>query len=80
MAFYSIEIRDNAFYPCIKADSREQAEKIAEEWFYERYPVMNTQEIHPSCDKCYHSVHEDSIDSVSICNCCKNFDCFELDD
>lgn len=80
MAFYSVEIWDKAFYPCVEADSPEQAERIAEEWFAERCPTTHTQQIQVSCEKCYHFHNEDLTDSVSACNCCKNFDFFELND
>lgn len=77
MAFYSIEVWDKAFYPCIEADSPEQAERIAEEWFAERYPATNVQQIQPSCDGCYHSRHEEPTDSVSACNCCEDYSFYE---
>lgn len=73
MVFYSVEIWDKAFYPCVEADSPEQAEEIAVEWFAERWPATMVQQIQPSCDKCYHSRHEESMDSVSACNCCEDF-------
>ena len=80
MGFYSVEIWDKTFYPCIEADSPEQAEMIAEEWFYERHPATNVRQIQPSCDKCYHSRHEESMGSVSACNCCEDFSFFEPND
>lgn len=80
MAFYTVKIWDKAFYPCIEADTPEQAELIACEWFSERNPATQTQQIFPSCDKCYHSHNEDLAESVSACNCCENFSFFELND
>ncbi len=80
MGFYSVEIWDKAFYPYIEADSPEQAEMIAEEWFYERQAAIQVQQVSPSCDKCYHFHNEDKMDSVSACNCCEDFSFFDLND
>jgi len=75
MAFYAVEVWDKAFYPCIEADSPEQAELIACEWFSERNPA--TKIFVPFCDKCYHHAHEDEKDSISCCNCCEEYSFFE---
>ena len=80
MAFYSVEIWDNAFYSCIKADSPEQAKIIAEEWFAERCPAMRMQQIQPSCDMCYHYSNDKSVVYSTVCDCCKDFDFFDPDD
>lgn len=77
MPFYNVEVFDEAYYPCIKADTPEQAERIAEEWFYERHPATRAKEFKPSCEKCYHFQNVGSLDSVSACNCCEDFSFFE---
>ena len=77
MAFYSVEIWDKVFYPCVEADSPEQAERIAEEWFAERLPATSIQQIQPSCAKCYHSRHQELMNSVGVCNCCENFSFYD---
>ena len=79
MAFYSVEVWDKAFYPCIEADSPEEAERIAEEWFIDRCPATNVQQIQPSCDKCYHFQQEEVMDGASACSCCEDFSFYEPD-
>ena len=74
MAFYHVKVWDSAVYPCIEADSPEQAEQIALEWFSERFVATSIQEIHPNCENCFHRYHDDQADSVSCCNCCENYE------
>lgn len=81
MAFYLVEVWDNAFYSCVKADSPEQAKMIAEEWFAERCPAVRMSQIQPSCEMCRHRLNDGPIFfNSTICDDCKDFDYFEPND
>lgn len=73
MKKFNIEISDSAFYPAIEAESKEQAIRMAEEWFSERCPkvtventVMSWNDFVDFCADSYGSVVENDEDSTFI--------------
>lgn len=74
MAFYSVEVWDNAYYPCVEADTPEQAEHIALEWFIERNPATKIKVL--NCSDCIHN-GDLTIDDVAACNCCEKYSFYE---
>lgn len=74
MAFYSVEVWDKAFYPVIAADSPEQAEQIALEWFIERNPATKVKVL--NCSDCIHN-GDLTLEDVAICNCCEKYNFYE---
>jgi hypothetical protein len=74
MSLYYVEVKDEACYPCITAETEEQAKQIAWEWFIEREPFFTVRKM--TCDMCY-NVDQDTPDKVSACACCEDYNFFE---
>lgn len=80
---YNVNIKDDAYYPDIEADSPEQAKKIALEWFDERHHLVEiersptfdniiddiqlTDDIHSIITRCPHLDKNDCQECVKIC-------------
>ena len=71
---YAVKISDSAYYPFITAENEEEAKQKAWEWFIEREPTFEVKKI--SCSIC-HNFIQDTMDKVSACACCEDYNFFE---